>query len=971
MHRAGMFGIPAMALTDVENLYGQVRFHRAARSYGIKPITGVELRAQYQAGTLGCKSGRLVLLARDRLGYESLCRIITRRRSAVRQRGYDPLDCLKAEPSGMFFLSDDASLIEALLQVGVAATDIRFLLVRPGNISHDIWVPPRGVRTVADPDIVMAGPADRDLHLLRMTICRRQEISELNDAEPCSLAPPLELRALYRDVPEALTETLDVAEECNFDLGDAPPVLPSFELPAGETAEARLAAMCWTRLRAAQHTGRCRGPRYEERLRQELSVVERLGYAGYFLIMAEIADHARQLDIAVAGRGSAAGSLMAHLLALTAVDPIERGLYFERFLNPARKELPDIDLDVASDRRDALIDWVYTRFGEERVAMVSAHQTMRRRGAFRAGLKALGMRPAEVDRFCQRMPADELEEELLPLHLLPGRYRAAVPLIGRLVGRFQHLSVHPGGVVIAEPPIDSQVPLERAPKGVRVTQFDKRGLAAIGLVKFDLLGNRALTAIAEIRRRVGAPLVASDADPATLETVRAARTVGCFQIETPALRATLRRLPVRGIADLIGALAIVRPGPAAGEAKAAYLRRANGTEAPQAPHPRLAALLRETHGMMLYEEDLMASIAAMTGSSLEAADDLRAAIVRADNAATLAGLERDFVAASVQSGVMASEALAVWLVLARFAAYSFNKAHAASYAELAWQSAYLKTHYPVEFAAAVLNSYGGHYPLRTVAGELARCGVRLLAPHVNFSETACTAEAGAVRVGLSAVKRLTAKSRRLILDRGPFTSLADLLARVAISHRELEALVLCGACDALAPLAEELYPFAHQDVLERLREERSAGVLEGFVSRRAYGARAKAYRSLVRIRNELRFLEMHLTDHPMHVLRDEAARVGCITTAELAARRGAKVRIAGLVAAARRLVTRGGRIMQFVTLEDEHGLVETVLFPDVYASLQDPVTTPGPFIFGGRVEDGEAQLHVSEVIPFYLRARPE
>jgi DNA polymerase III alpha subunit len=548
-----------------------------------------------------------------------------------------------------------------------------------------------------------------------------------------------------------------------------------------------------------------------------------------------------------------------------------------------------------------------------------------------------------------------------------------VPLIGRLVGRFQHLSVHPGGVVIAEPPIDSQVPLERAPKGVRVTQFDKRGLAAIGLVKFDLLGNRALTAIAEISRRVGAPLAASDVDPATLETLRAGRTVGCFQIETPALRATLRRLPVRGIADLIGALAIVRPGPAAGEAKAAYLRRANGTEAPEAPHPRLAALLRETHGMMLYEEDLMVSIAAMTGGSLEAADDMRAAIVRADNAAILAGLESDFVAASVQNGVTASEALAVWLVLARFAVYSFNKAHAASYAELAWQSAYMKTHYPVEFAAAVLNSYGGHYPLRTVAGEFARCGVRLLAPHVNFSETACTPEAGAVRVGLKAVKRLTAKSRRLILDRGPFNSLADLLARVMISHRELEALVLCGACDAVAPLAEELYPFAHQEVLERLREERSAGVLEGFVSRRAVGARAQAYRSLVRIRNELRFLEMHLTDHPMHVLRDEAARVGCITTAQLAARRGEKVRIAGLVAAARRLVTRGGRTMQFVTLEDEHGLVETVLFPDVYASLQDPVTTPGPFIVGGRVEDdnGEVQLRVSEVIPFYLRPRPE
>lgn len=443
VRRVSAFGLPALALTDVENLYGQVRFHRAAHAYGVKPITGLELRADYRAGTLGHKAGRLILLARDRTGYESLCRIITRRRGKVRQSEDNPLDCLRADPRGLFFLTDDGAVIKTLLQAGVAVADVRFLLIRPGTGSA-----PRGVRAVADPDVVMADSADVDLHVLRVAIRRRQKVTEVGDAEPSerSLLTPEQLRAMYRDVPEAFAETLRVAKQCNLDLNDACPLLPSFELVAGETAQERLAATCRASLQAGQRAGRWQRPEYEARLRYELTVVAQLGFAGYFLIVAEIADQARQRDIAVAGRGSAAGSLMAHVLGITAVDPVERGLYFERFLNAKRKELPDIDLDVAAGRRDELIDWVFTRFGEERVAMVSAHQTFRRRGAFRQGLKALGTRPGEVERFCQRMPPDELEGEPLlplPLHILPDRYRAAVPLIERLIGRFQHLYCPP------------------------------------------------------------------------------------------------------------------------------------------------------------------------------------------------------------------------------------------------------------------------------------------------------------------------------------------------------------------------------------------------------------------------------------------------------------------------------------------------------------------------------------------------
>jgi DNA polymerase III subunit alpha len=972
VRQVAALGFPALALTDVENLYGQVRLHRAARAHGVRPITGVELRSGYGPHELGSKAGRLVLLARDRAGYESLCRIITRRRGTVGPSTGDPLGCLEAQPRGLFFLSDDASVIQALLRAGVDRADVRFLLVRPGGDAA-----PVGVRAVADPDVVMAAPCDRNLHVLRLAIRRGCTISEVSEAEPPerSLRAPAELEGLFEDAPDALAETLRVAEACALYLGESRPLIPSTGLGGDATADERLHRICRERLAEGRREGKWQASTYDERLGRELAVVRRLGFAGYFLIVGEIADRARRDGISVVGRGSAVGSMIAHVLGLTGVDPIEHGLFFERFIHPERQDLPDIDLDLPSSRRDEVIAWVFRHFGAERVAMVSAHQTFRRRAAFREGLKALGLHVAEIERFCRRLPAEELADEVappLPLHLLPDRGRRAVPVIERLIGTFQHVSVHPGGVVIAEPPIDRHTPLERAPKGVLVSQYDMHSLADTGLVKIDLLGNRALGAIEETSRRVGRPLAMPDGDLATIVTLREARTVGCFQVETPAVRAILRKLPVRGIHDLMAALALVRPGPAAGEAKAAYVRRAHGEEPAEPPHPRLAQRLRDALGMMLYEEDLMAAIAALTGWSLERADAMRAAIVSAQDDAAVASLGEAFRAASARTGVSPTEAAAVWQILARFAAYSFSKAHASSYARLAWQTAYLKTHHPVEFACAVLNSYGGHYPLRTVASDFTRVGVRLRPPHVNVSLMASSVDSGAVQIGLATVKRLTARTRALLLGARPFRDMRDLLSRAAIPHRELEALILCGACDGLAPLAPEAYPFAHQELLARVRAEGHAHALDTFVAPSVHGNRIEMYRSLVRIRNELAYLEMHLTDHPLRVLRDEATRAGCVATSELAAHRGRFARIAGVVAATRRLVTRGGQVMQFVTFEDEHGLVETVLFPGAYATLGDPVTDPGPFLVGGRVEEdhGDVQLRVSEVLPFHRRPRP-
>jgi DNA polymerase-3 subunit alpha/error-prone DNA polymerase len=618
--------------------------------------------------------------------------------------------------------------------------------------------------------------------------------------------------------------------------------------------------------------------------------------------------------------------------------------------------------------------------------MVSAQQTFGRRAAYREGLKALGLSLGEVNRFCAQIPEDPDEERSAksPLELLPERYRAAAPLLERLIGRPQHLSVHPGGVVLAEPRVECYAPLQRAPKGVPVTQYDMTSLERLGLIKLDLLGNRALSAIQEALRWIavrepgsraarepGIPL--PDGDPTTLDLLHAGNTVGCFQIETPALRSLLRKVPVRGVDDLIATLALVRPGPASGEAKAAYIRRAHGQEPPEPPHPALTGLLRPSYGILLYEEDLMAAIARLTGCSLSRADQIRAELIRSEpGSAERAELEGGFVAAALAAGVSRTEATEVWQILERFAAYSFSKAHAASYAQLAWQAAYLKAHFPLELACGVLNSYGGQYPLRTVAAEFARSGVRLLGPHVNHSESRHSVQAGAVRLGLESVKYLTALSRERIRSSRPFADLAELLGKVPLQARELEALVLGGACDDLEPLRTAGYPFAHEDFLSQWQQNPDLRALSGWQFRRPAGEHAAIHAALVRIRNELRFLGMHPSAHPMRVLRNEAARAGCITTAELASHAGREVHLAGLVAATRRLPVSGGRTLQFVTLEDEHGLVEAVRRPGGSAVPGDPITNPGPFLLSGRVETdhGDRQLVISKVTPFHLRTSP-
>ncbi|HEU5073932.1 MAG TPA: hypothetical protein VFU02_07160, partial [Polyangiaceae bacterium] len=802
-----------------------------------------------------------------------------------------------------------------------------------------------------------------------------------------------------------------VAASCTFELPSDPIEHTGLGGAAPlASADERLARLCQERLQA-RFPGRPVPAVYRERLAHELETIAELGQAPYFLAVGEVVERALATRVPVIGRGSAVASLVVHVLGASPVDPVAQGLVFERFLHQRRHALPDVDLDVASTMRETLLGWVRRHFGRDRVAQVSALQKYQRRSAYRDGLKALGAGRHQIERFLAELPSDELLDAghgAVPRLVLPESLRAKLPLIERLVGKPRHQSVHPGGVVIAERELAQVVPLERSIKGVLVTQYGADDIQAAGLLKLDLLGNHALDEVAETfqwlaqredtfaRSLVGGGVGAIPFDdPVTFQAIEAGKTLGCFQLETPAVRRVLSRVPVRSLDELTAALAIVRPGPASGRAKRAYIRRARGAEPASFWHAAFRGTLEATHGLLLYEEDIVLVLSTLAGLDLSTADELRELIQeRGGDADWLARVRRGLVRRAVARGFSQGVADRVWRDVRRFAAYSFNKAHASSYALLAYRTAFLKTHAPVEFGCALLNHHAGSYTTRSIASELARQGVPVLPPSVQLSDASCSVEQAAqersIRIGLSRHKHLRVGTLATLLRErsraGAFDDVADFVERVRPNARELGALVWSGACDELAPLTRDAYPWLHAALLARLERlfaarphvELSWRTLQAELAQltvpeaRGPQAQVALFQRLSRVHHELETLDMHVSDHPIQLLRAEASRQGCISTRELGSHVDQKVRLAVVIAATRKTPVRDGGLVQFVTFEDEHGLVEATLVGDALTRYGSWITTPGPFLVEGFVgaTEGVLELTLTWLLPFHLRDRP-
>ncbi|MCC7358207.1 MAG: DNA polymerase III subunit alpha [Anaerolineales bacterium] len=997
----------AVALTDTHGLTGAIEFYDACVAQGVRPLLGVELAVCPPPGAFDPRPGRLVLLARDLAGWAGLCRLSSLAQTTPHRdpaQGVSFAALAREAPSLICLTGGHAGRAHQFVAAGDAPAARRWLgLLRElfGDAIYAEIAPawPASVQSAAglDEALSVAARAARvpvvataNVHILtpdqaplQRTLTAMRVLTPLDRLPREAAAPPGAHFASAREMllrhaahPQAVGRSAEVADRCRLTLPLGVPHYPEIPLPPGQTALGELRRQA--QAGAMRHYGALT-PEITARLDHELTVIGDRGYAPLFLIMAEILAHARQTGVPTSSRGSAASSLVAHCLDITSPDPLRLNLYFERFLNPARATPPDVDTDLCSVRRDGVIQHVFDHYGTERVAMVATIQRFRERSALREVAKAHAFPPEEIkslaDALPQRWWAPAPPESPAPAPgddpLLTGpfgalarghpdnRHRAVFQQAAAVLGLPRHLSVHPGGVVISPGPLTDLVPRHLAGKGVEITQFDLASVARLGLVKIDLLGIRGLTVLGDVAPLVLAagqlvppgslPLAALEAipgdDPATRETVRLGRTIGCFQIESPGMRATLKEVGAQSVDDLMVALALYRPGPLTGGLKDAFVRRHLGQEPTTHLHPALQPLLDDTHGVILYQEQVLRIAHDLAGMSLAEADLLRRAMSHFDPGKQMQTLKERFIAgAAERSRVPADVAERVWELMAAFAGYGFPKAHAASYAQVAWRAAWCKAHFPAPFMAAVLANWGGYYAQRVYLNEARRLGLAVYPPHVNsaqpeFSVVPAT-DGPRLYMGLNQVRDLTQRTTARLLAERPFHSLADFLARADPRPQEAENLVRVGALRGFGTIPA------------LLRDLRSGVAKPGQLALfgLAPAVQEPEWSLAERVAAQEDLLGAAVDANPLELYADRIAKSGALTTVAAAAQLGRRVRVAGLRQTWHRTPTARGDSIYFMTLEDLEGMLDVVIFGDVFRKYRRAFDLGSPFVLEGTLE---------------------
>jgi DNA polymerase III alpha subunit len=936
---AARAGHTRLAVTDVNNLYGAPRFHRCAVEAGLKPIIGAELRDGRHA---------VVALVADETGYRNLCRVLTRLHG---EQPFRLADHLAAYSDGLHLVlvGGGVAALAPRLPRGRLWVGIDGGARRGAAIAERCALAARHrLPVVATAAALLPEPGDADVARVLAAVRTGRNIDDVPaDQLPppaAHLRRPRRLAAELAACPQALRNNRRLADQCAaFRLLPRRAVFPAFSRPGGPAARDTLRRLCRGGLR--RRYGPIPPPEAEARLDRELRLIERMGFAEYFLVVWDIVRHARRRGAPVAGRGSGASSLVAYVLGITNVCPLTYRLPFERFLHERRDDFPDLDVDFCWRIRDDVIDDAFRRWGADRAAMVCTHNTFQPRSALRETAKAFGFSDEQISRGAALQRDARL-----------GRITA---LSRRLIDLPRHLSVHPGGIVIGREPIDHYVPVQPAVKGVRITHYDKDGIEAAGLVKLDLLGNRSLSTVryaCDLLRRRGEAVdveALPPDDPATVATLCAADTVGCNQLESPAMRHLLRMMQPRHVRDVMKALALIRPGAASIGMKEAFIRRHRGLERAPRGDPQTDALLRDTYGVMLYEDDVMLVAAALLGATLPEGDRFRKAVQHCRDDDERRRLSDEFLARCRANGIDPAYAKALWVQMAKFNAYSFCRAHAGSYALLAYAGAYLKTHAPLEFWTAALNNNQSMYPLRVYVACAQRSGVCFRLPDANRSIEEFAVDDGAIRVGLNVVEGLGPAAVEDILHarrRAPFAGLTDFLGRTHLSADQARALILCGAFDFTGrtrpALMMELNLFARRGRPRRTDRPAALDTPSPALPQppRDYALRRK-------YTDELRILGFAVGGHVMALWRPRLAGRTDADSRHLPRRVGRRVRIAGVLEAQRTTRTDRGQTMMFLTLDDEHGLFEAALFPDALRRTRAPFDRYGPYLLTGTVED--------------------
>ena len=1014
VERARALGMPGLAVTDHGAMYGVVEFAIAAKAAGIVPIIGVEAYVAPRGlrdrdPKLDANAFHLVLLAVTGEGYRNLIALTTAAHLdgfyykpridhellAAHSAGLIGLSgCLKGEVSQALLRGDTPGAREIAGRYGEILGPANFYLEIQSHGSPEEQRNIAGIRDVATAtglpliatnDVHYVDRADADAQDALM--CIQMNINlDATDKPRMGGTPEFYLKSgeemarTFAEVPQALAATLEVAERAQFDLELGAIKLPHFPVPAGETPESYLRALCERGL-VQQYGAAAAEPR--RRLDYELSIIERMGYAPYFLIVQDFVNFAKRSGILTTVRGSAAGSLVLYALNVTDVDPIAYRLPFERFLNPQRVTMPDIDVDFMDSRRDEVIRYVMDKYGADRVAQIITFGTMGARQAVRDVGRVMGLPYGDVDRIAKLIPfnasldeAVRSDPELQHAAEANAQVMRLLDLARKLEGVARHASTHAAGVIISRDPLTSDVPLQRATKGdVVMTQFDMTAVERIGLLKMDFLGlinlttlDRAIQIIAKTRRvTIDLKSIPLD-DPKSYALLSAGETVGIFQLEGAGMTRYLKELRPSSITDIMAMVALFRPGPMANIPS--YIRRKHGQEPITVLHPAMEPVLRETYGVMVYQEDVMAVAQAVAGFSSAEADVLRYAIGKKIRD-KLQQQRTKFIAGCVDRGLSGTTAEQIFELFEPFARYGFNRAHAACYGLIAYYTAYLKANYPVEYMAAVLSSDAGNAEKVAVAvAEAQRMGITVLPPDVNESFENFTVVGDAIRFGLSAVKNVGLGAVEAVLhardDGGPFTSLLDLLQRVdprTVNKRVLESLIKAGALDSLGRRAQMLALLdASMDAAQRVQRERASGQTGLFDA--ATGPppdppslEVEEFSKDELLQMEKDMLGLYISDHPLRqVAAALAARVHVSLQhlGELPDRATAVV--GGIVAGVKRTVTKGGSAMAFLTLEDLTGAVEVIVFPRTYEQAHFLLKRDAVVVVKGKLDISEQQV---------------
>ena len=1007
-------GMPSLALTDRDGLYGIPRFLEAAGTADILPIVGVEVSTT---------EGHIVLLAEYMEGYRSLCRLITdyRTSSEDRRRPVCPLSAVVEYTEGVVCLTGaipfgllprlvlngrGEEAMEVLRSLSAAfgrdrlyveLTDDQTAAGRRNAAKVAAFARDARVPTVATGEVAYLSPADHRLHEVLVASANLTALPgpEYRPTDRLHLRSAKEMLRLFAGYHDALTNAAAVAERCAGVVDLSGTVhMPQAILPPGKTAGKVLLEL--TVAGARRRYRKKRDPTTEEikaRLRRELSCIDSLGFAPYFLIAHEAREIAKAKGIPVTGRGSAANSLVSYCLGLSGLEPFSNRLLFERFMHEERKDPPDIDLDFCSVRRDEVRFEMIRRYERFGVAEAATVQTMSLRGAVRVAARALGHSPGEINELSRHVPTrfrdrnrvyaglsgweEALAEPAMRGHPLQDtrKHRLLLELSAGLAGRIKEGGTHSGGMVFgtAERHLSELVPLEPSgTEGLLRCQYDKDDLERVGLPKLDLLGLRMHTALHRAgvlaSKRLGKKIDPYDLPPEDKETyalIRTGRNAGMFQLESPGQMHLSRRLGPWRFADLVAQISLFRPGPVRGDLVTPYVLRKNGRESYETILPELKDVLQPTYGVLVYQEQVLTVANAVAGFTLVEGDLLRRAMTKDRGPGAMKELRREFVRRAHENGVPIAQAEEVFSWMEGFSVYGFSAAHAGSFAHLSYASAYMRRHYPAEFFCGLLDSQPmGFYSPRVLLNEARRIGLGILPPDIHLSEADFSVEEGgsALRAGLRYCKGLSEKAISSILSerhKNPFSSVADLYGRTAVEKDSLENLIRGGFLDPLAEGFDRSRLLDETATLPKKRRRGPAGQSEIPVRHPASWWAAREKRSVehlpladtARERMEWEVLGLNVHRHPLAPYGDVLRKLGVVPSVEIMdLPHGTRARAAGLIECLQNPPTKSGHRVYFLLIEDQWGLLQATIFRSVYERYGHVLHDEGAFLVEGRVE---------------------